>query len=473
MGAGFTFDYFLRAMLVRWKFIAGSILLGILVAIALMIFLPPVYRSTATVVAGVRAPETIGPQSVAEQLSADYLLTQEDILKSERVAQQVVSDTGLAREPDAIERFQWKAEYGPLPEYIAKSIGWGLDIKSSATNSRVMEISYLSADPDFSARMANAFAKAFVDVNIDLQSDPARRNVLSYDRQLATLSSQMDTMQKELAAKQRKLSIVAGRGEPDPDAAQLVALSSAMAGAQAAAAQTQAATAGGALPDMQSSPVVQGLLAQISQQEAQLRNMATVMGPNHPDYRQLQAQIAGLRQQLVAQEGIVRQAAAVRAAQATQTQGKLQGNIASQRSRVIDTRAAQNDVSVLEQNLANLRSSYDQISQRRAQLQVLDNTAQTNITLLSSAVAIPKSVALSKTIALLACTFLGALIGVAGALAHELLDRRIRFSEQLETWLGIPDLGSIRSNDDQRLEMVRRFSGLLPRPRSLLSGPSS
>ena len=50
-------------------------------------------------------------------------------------------------------------------------------------NSRVVNLSYESLDPKEAARLANAYAKAFVATTLDLSIEPARRNAAWFDRQ--------------------------------------------------------------------------------------------------------------------------------------------------------------------------------------------------------------------------------------------------------------------------------------------------
>lgn len=450
----------------KWLLLVLCIAISLIVAITILLVTKPLYKSTATVVAGVRAPETIGPQSVAEQLSADYLLTQEDILKSDRVSRQVVSDLGLASAPDAARQFKWTPKDGPLPDYIARKVRSSLVIDSSAVNSRVMAISYMSGDPQFAAVMANAFANAFIDVNIQLQADPARRTVASYSNQLEVLGRQLRQMQAALIARENALDIVAGKGEADPDSARLNSLSAELAAAQAQSASASSRVGAAALPDTMSSPVVQNLQADISRLEAQRDLLSASAGPNNPDYRQLVAQIAGLRGQLSLQEGLIRKTAAAAAAQARMAQAGLNGAVLAQRGRVTKVRAAQSEVTVMQQDIANLQASYDQITQRRAQLQVLDNTAQTNISLLSPATESDEPVLPRRFMTLFAGLCIGGALGVLIALGIEFFDRRIRFSREMETWLGIPDLGSIRISPPQPLRLPRVITALLPSPRA-------
>lgn len=454
-----------KVLLEKWRIIALCTALALALAVLDLVVTTPVYKSTATVVAGVRAPETIGPQSVADQLSSDYLLTQEDILKSDRVARQVVTDTGLANAPGVIQQYGWEPKDGALPDFIASNLRNGLIVNSSVTNSRVMEIGFLSGDPQFAATMANAFANAFIDVNVQLQADPARRTVASYTRQLDVLSRKLHQMQAQLVAREGTLDIVAGKGENDPDSARLNALSAQLAAAQAQSAAASSRAGAGALPDTMASGVVQGLQTEIARLEAQRSQLSASAGPNNPDYRQLVAQIAGLRGQLSSQEALIRKSAAATAAQAQAMQSGLNGAVTAQRGRVTKVRAAQSEVSVMQQDITNLQASYDQIAQRRAQLEVLDNTGQTNISLLSPATPSDKPVLPRRLMTLALALVTGVIAGVLLALTIEFFDRRIRFSSEIESWLGIPDLGAIRISPPQPMRLPRMVAGLLPNMR--------
>ncbi|MET0241307.1 MAG: GNVR domain-containing protein [Sphingobium sp.] len=454
-----------RVLIERWKLLFVCIAIALIAATASILTTKPLYKSTATVVAGVRAPETIGPQSVAEQLSGDYLLTQEDILRSDRVAQQVVSSSGLASAPGAASRFKWTPRDGSLPQFIARKLRASLLVESSAVNSRVMQISFLSGDPRFAASMANAFADAFIDVNVQLQGDPARRTIASYTTQLDELSRKLQQMQSELGKMEADRNIVASKGEVDPESTRLGSLSSALAQAQAQSVAVSSRAAMSAMPDTMASPVVQSLQTEISRLEGQKDLLAATAGPNNPDLRQLQSQIDSLRSQLRSQEGLIRQTALAAARQAKLAETGLSGAMSNQRDRVAQVRTAQNEISVLQQDIANVKTAYDQINQRRTQLQVLDNTGQTNISLLSPGMESDRPVAPRRLLTLMMALFGGGLIGIVIALGMELLDRRIRFSSEIESWLGIADLGSIRLSAPPPSRLPRLVAGLLPGPK--------
>lgn len=455
--------HIIKALAVRWKTILACFLATFAISILYSLFAPSLYQSTASLVVDVRAPETYGAQSVAPQMAGDYLLTQEDILKSTRVAEQVVADTGLAEVPNAAERYGWTPDNGPLATFVANKIKSGLQITSTAVNSRVIQMSYVSRNPEFSASMANAFSKAYIDVNLKMQQEPAFQAVKSYTEQMTALGVKLNQAQSKLAAREKALGIVAGKDQASPDNTRLDALSSQLASAEAQAELSASRTVGTSLPETMSSPIVQGLQADLARLEGQRSQLQGVAGPNNPDYRQLMENIAALRAEMAKHQALVRQSASASVAQARSAEVGISGAVAEQRKRVIDARAAQNEISIMQQDVSSLQDSYNKMAARRSELLALGNGTQTNISVLSPAIPDPEPVSPRVKLALFLGVFGGLALGCAIALLLELMDRRIRDAEQLETWLGIPDLGSIEAiAGPGRFRLPRRIAGFLP-----------
>ncbi|MDO6416070.1 GNVR domain-containing protein [Sphingomonas sp. BIUV-7] len=450
----------LTVLLARWKMLVGGVAIGIFVAAIYIFVTPKIYQSTASLVLNVRAPETVGIQSVAEQLSPDYLITQEDILKSSRVARRVAEATGVATEVSLARQWGWTPADGAVADYMAKQLGNSLSIRSSAVNSRVIELGYSSPDREFAALMANAFAEAYADVMVDLQTEPARRTVDSYSQQLASLSLQLGSAQKKLAARQKELGIVSST-DSDADTVRLDALASQLAIAQAEGAAVGGRSKAGALPDAMASPVVQGLQGEIAKLEGQRRQLSTVAGPNNPDYQQITNQLSELRSQVATQQGLIRQSVAASSQQTGSALSDLSSSIAQQRQRVIEARAARAEVAVLDQDVNNIKTLYDQVAARRAQLKVLGDVGQTNVSILTRAMPSRRPVWPRKGRILVFGIVGGFVLGVVIAIGIELADRRLRGSSEFEHWLGIPDLGSIQMGERRQRRLSGGVAGLI------------
>lgn len=63
----------------------------------------------------------------------------------------------------------------PITVWLANLLQKKLDVKPSR-ESNVINTGYTGNDPTFAAAVANAFAQAYIDVNLELKIEPARQN---------------------------------------------------------------------------------------------------------------------------------------------------------------------------------------------------------------------------------------------------------------------------------------------------------
>lgn len=439
-----TLAQFIRVLKARWIMIA--ILAGLLFvgAIGWAKLSQPIFRATAQVIINVRAPETVGNQTLADQLSPDYLSTQVDVIRSERVLKTAAARLELAKDKKFLEDMEWKGK-GSLDQSLVRQLSDNLSIDGGASTSRVIGVGYTANDPATAARIANAIAGAYVEISLDLQSQPAKESADWYDRRSREVQAQLAATQAKLTARQQALNIsTPNQGQPNVEEARLQGLSVQLATAMAASADSRSRAGGGALPDTMVNPVIQTIQSEIAKLEGQRIQLATTAGPNNIDYRNLVAQIAGLRGQLAQQQRMVQASASTAASQAGNNVAQLEAEVAAQQRRVIESRARTDELSVLEQDVRNLQTVYDQMAARRSQLNLLGESGQSNVAILSAATP-PERPTWPRTGRMAAIGLaLGLLIGVVLAVVQELLDQRIRSADDFEIWLGIPSLGQLR-----------------------------
>ncbi len=452
----------------RLRVLLAFVILGLLLSLLWVWSSPLIYQSTAQLLVTVRAPDMVtvaGDQNVASQLQPDYLATQVDVIKSDRVAVAAVKKLGIDQDPAALTQYRNAGSPGAPSMFFADRLRGSLRVLPSAS-SRVISLTYASQNPQTAATVANAFADAYRDTSLALQIEPARQASSWYESSAADLRKKLDKAQEALSLRRAALGVTAPNDQAgDAEDARLGALSQQLASAQAAQAVQNARATGGALPDTMTSPVVQSLLSDISRVEAQRSQLATFAGPNNVDYQQLTNQLAKLRSELAQQKALVAQSASTSSAQSAQSTAALQAAVDTQRRRVIDSQRSRGDIASLEQDVMTLKNTYEQIVARQAQATLLGATSQTNVTLLSPATVPLRPSGLPKTFKVLVGLFGGILLGLLAAVCLEFLDQRLRRPEDAPVWLGIPNLGGVRtlSHRDGRLigQSVRRY---LPRP---------
>ena len=431
----------------RWRLIAGFTLSSLFLVLLFSLVKHAVYEATADVLIDVKTPNTVqmaGDPGVTAQIQPDYLATQADVIRSRRVALAAARRLNLARNPS------FSAQYSS-PDAQRDPEGFFTDHAVAAlkvvpsVNSRLVSISFRSKDPDWAAQVANAFAGGFQDVSLQLQNQPEHDASSWYDQAITRLGSQLQSSEADLAAKRAQLGITASSDQLDDNDTRLAVLSQQLATAQAQQAVQDQRIVGGALPDATINPVIQSLETDKSRLEAQRNQLATYAGPNNPDYKQISSQISALNDQIAKQRATIAQSASSSAAQSDQAVSQLERAVGAQRQRVINSLQHRGEVAALAQKVAHLKTSYQSLVAKQAQSEILAGSGQTNVSVLSPAEVPTHPVGLPWLLKMMLGAIAGFAVGLAAALALEFLDQRMRTPFDSELWLGIPNLGSVRT----------------------------
>ena len=453
-----------RLLTMRWRVSVVCAFLGAIVALIWAYSTVPAYEATAQLMINVRAPETLGQggvQTMMDQVGPDYLSTQVDVIKSDRIARLVVQRLNLGSNTTFLEAMGWKGR-GSIEDFLATRLGYGLKVTPGSALSRVLDISYRASSGRFAAAAANAFAQAYVDTTLDLQAQPSRDNANWYQRRLAEVQRELSVAQERLSTRQKELGISSPSNQANPEDIRLQGISAQIANAQTADAAARSRTTGGALPAILADPVIAGLQSDLAKLESQRAQLATTAGPNNPDYKQVVGQISALEKQVAAQKARLTAGTAVAAQQAAAAVSNLSAAADAEKKRAIDARAQHDEIGVLEQDVRNLQLVYEQMAARRSQLDLMGESTQSNVAVLSPASNPEKAVWPRKGLMLIGGFFLGGVAGLILIIGRELIDQRLRASSDYEAWLAIPDLGRLRLEVPQTRGLLYQGMALLP-----------
>lgn len=438
-----------------WVFL--SLLVATVAAAACVtLLLPKSFDSTVSLLLDNRDEQSLTGTLPSGRERAGFMQTQIDIINSQRVARRVVADLKLAESPAAKAGFAESGAAGTIEDWI----GAGLlsKLKVSSSQSSVIELTYSSNEPKFATKAANAFAKAYMDTTLDLRTNPTRQAAAWFDDQLKTLRTDLESAQNRLADFQRAKGIIATDERVDVENARLAELST--QALQAAnltyEAQSRSGLASGStsrenLPEVLGNPLVQSLKIEMLRAEARLQELSTRLGPNHPQYQQQAAEIAGLRSKMNGEIGRV--VAGVRnvTAQSRAREQSLQAALAAQRQRVIEMRDAKNAAFVLARDVETAQKAYEAAHQRYLVNKVESGARATNVTVLNAATEPTRPARPKVLLNILLGFVVGMVLGLAAVFLLELLDRRVRSSDDLETGLDAPLIGTLQPWHPSRL----------------------
>lgn len=437
--------------------LALCVVLCVAGAIAANLLLPKHYASTATVVIDSKTTDAL----TGTIIPAPLMQTQLEIIRSERVALQVVNATRLTESPIARKLFEEKTEgRGSITHWWAERLQKNLELQNRR-DSNLVDITFTAPDPRFAALIANAFAKAYIDTTLELTLQPARQTATWFDEQLKDLRGNFEAAQKKLVAAQQKYGIVATEERLDVEHQRLTDLSSELTSAQVEArdsimrkSSAQAFVAQGTppdqLPEVIASPLVQSLKTELLKAEAKLQEISTRLSENHPNYQMQAAEVRTLREKLAQEIRTLVGSLGTAAALSGERQAKLAGALEGQKAKLLELKRQHDDIALLKGEVSSAQRAYEAASMRFTQTNLASRGSQTNVLLLNPAVESTEPSSPREFRNLLVGLIAGIILGLNAVVGVEAVDRRIRSGDDLKTEVPLPLLATLDRSSHQK-----------------------
>ena len=442
-----TIQQFLLILRARIWLVVLITIAAMALALGVSLMLEKQYTAEASVLVDVKGGEPLPGSGVPVQFLPGYMATQIDIINSERVARRVVERLKL--DQSAVAREQWLADtegVGDIRVWLADLLKRKLEVRPSR-DSTVVHIGFTGTDPAFAAVVANAFAASYIDVNLELKVEPARQYAQWFDERTASLREKLEAAQSRLSAFQREKGIVATDERLDVENARLSELSSQLVAVQAQRVDSHSrqAQTGSAetLPEVMQNGLIQGLKAELARQEATRQQLAGRLGRNHPELARADAEIASLRDRIAAEVRRVASSIGTTSRVNDRRESEIQASLDAQKQRVLELKGQRDQIAVLQRDVENAQRTYDMVTQRLAQTSLESQNQQTNVVVLTPAVAPIEHSRPRTLLNAIVATFLGLLVGISSALLRELADQRVRGVADLADTLDMPVLGVI------------------------------
>ncbi|HET6889535.1 MAG TPA: Wzz/FepE/Etk N-terminal domain-containing protein [Pyrinomonadaceae bacterium] len=440
-----NFNQLIRILGARIGFIIATLLIVVGAALAVTLLMEEKYTAQASILVDYRGANPITNAILPVQLFSGYLTTQIDVIKSQSVTLKVVDELNLVEDEETRARYLpvelWRVVYnwaisgvkstfpqwfkqGPSDSYEVKRyrIAEGL-LKYLAVipskESNVLHIEYTAADGAAAETAANAFVRAYVKTNLEMDIKPAQQSSKWFDEQIESMHQALIKAQNEFSAYQRESGIILTDEHLDTETSRLTDLSSQLVMAQS-----------------QNHPAIQALKSELARSEARLNSLPPQYGSAHPQFQQAQQEVAQARAALSRDSG--------------QVVAQIQGKTDAQRGRVLQMKKQRSQAAILQNNLENAQKAYDGAMQRFAQTRMESQIKQTNVSVINSAVAPKKPSSPNLPMNLGLAVFCGLMLSVGLTLLLEITNRTVRSAEDLRLTLGLPVLGVLAGPSGMR-----------------------
>jgi succinoglycan biosynthesis transport protein ExoP len=438
----------LLALRARYRIVLLTLAVTVAAAVIISLLLPKTYMAGVSMVVNYKGVDPVTGLSQPTQMMPGYIATQVDIIKSRSTALRVVDDLKLADSPAVRQQFADATDgRGNVRDWLADLLLSKVDAVPSRESS-VINITFKGTDPEFVAAVANSFATAYLNLSVQLRTDPVQQASGYITTQIKLLRDQYERAQSRLSKYQEENNIYSADNRVDVETTRLNDLSSQLVAVQsqlmeASSRRRQAEGSAATSPDVQSNPLIQTLRSNLAAAEAKFADTSQRLAPNHPQYISAKSEVDKLRSNLEEQVRLTSSSVSANANILQARENELRAALAAQKTKVQALNGARDEFSVLTNEMENARRAYEMAGQRFNQTSLEGQSKQADIAVLTAATA-PLSPSGPRVLLNVAVSVvIGLVLGLGAVLVLELLDQRVRSASHLGEAFGLPVLGVI------------------------------
>jgi capsular exopolysaccharide synthesis family protein len=479
----------------------------ILTAVVIYVFTAvPIYRGTTQILIERANPNLLSPQDMfaIDPSGQDFYQTQYRILESRAIAREVIKRLNLGRHPEykssdgsgfsLLSPLSWFA--APVPKTAARQqeIEAGLvgafqsrvSIKP-IRNSRIVEISFESADPKLAAMGANGVAQAYIDWNLGLRIKSTQSASVFLDEQVKQAKQKMEVSEQAIQQYREKygLSLMATKNADTAAAedisrqrlrqvsSQLMEATNRRIEAEIKYRKAQELSRSSELADSIPEVVMNPIIISMKDKEIQLirerSEKAGKYGPKHPVMEALNQELENLRKQKRLEIGNIVSALRANYEVAARQEGSLSSALRSSEGETISRDKISIQFQVLQQEAESNRQLYDLLLKRMKETSVTEENRTVNIHVVDAAELPSGPVKPQKAKGMLFALVLGLGLGTGAAFFIEYLDDTVKNPEDIEKYFDVPYLGSIPRFETHEEGKIDSDLMVLDNPKSPIS----
>ncbi|WGZ91690.1 MAG: polysaccharide biosynthesis tyrosine autokinase [Candidatus Thiocaldithrix dubininis] len=403
----------------------------------------------------------------------DFYQTQFEILKSRTLADKVIADLNLSN-TEALK--QQAASSGRLNAILVAIRSWfGIQndnvnppsqtlpfadtiLKNFSVtpvkNSAIVTLTYVDKDPKQAQAIVNAYAKNYIDINLERRKNSSAASDSFLKRELADAKSKVEVSEQKLIGFAKRESIVQlsadNKNADSLESQTVISLNIALAEAEkdriaanARLEQAQHMSASKLLED----PTIQQLKNQLAKLQGDYQEKLQIYKPEYPLMLQLQSQIDELNLQIRTTSGSVSHTVAkalkAEADAAKQRESELRNKLAKQQSNLLAYRDKSIDYNLLQREVETNRKIYEALLERSKEFEITSGLGKNNVSIVDPALLPNKPFKPNPPLNLALGGVLGLFLGILTAFLFEFVNDKIRSSDELEKLTNLPILGSI------------------------------
>ena len=465
----------------KWTVI-GSIAIALVLGLVLSMLSTRQYTATSTVEIQRENAKILNVEGVRSQVTSadqEFYQTQYGLLKSRRLAELVVINLKLTRDP------QFRDAFGLAPvagnalstKIVGNAAGTTAEIVqarsillsrvtiSPVRLSRLVDIGFTSPDPALSAKIANAWSEAFIQSNIQRGFDETGFARKFLEDRLESTRQKLEESERlsvDYASRQRIVAVeVQGPNGTSTEskslneeglAALTTELNKAIADRLSAQAALKAGYRSGPV-DAGSSAASSALRQKRAEVSSEYQKLMVQFEPGYPAAQALKEQLNQLDRSIASEERYVQSSNSrdLNAADAAAAgrESRLRVAVDEQTARLLAEKRAGIQYNIYKREVDTNRQLYDALLQRYKEIGVAGGANRTNVSIVDKA-DIPTApskpnIPFNLFLALIG----GTIVGFALTVIWEQIDVAVSDPTDVQRSLGLPVLGVIPQSDSE------------------------
>ena len=407
-----------------------------------------------------------GLDQVSNPYDAEFYETQFSLMKARSLAERIVRDLKLDGDSSFFTAHGIEVSEGGgktlsndermrREDLAARLILRGVKI-DPVKNSSLVNVSYTSRSPQWSARMANAWPQEFINANMDRQFSSTADARTFLEQHLQDLRAKLDESENTLIEFGNSHNIVKLGGGRDAQghaeeprtlvASNLEALNAALVQARTdrIAAQSRTAAGAGAYnSDVLQNSSINSLRSKREELAGDYARLLVQFEPDYPAARALKSQMDALDAAIVRETARVGSGRQASYAEAVNRENELASQVRALKAQFDQQQRDTIQYNVYQREVDTNRQLYDALLQRYKEIGIAGTVGATNIVIVDQAKVpgAPSSPNLERN--LLISLLIGLALSTAVVLGLEQMDQSVRDPDDVEKLLRLPLLGSV------------------------------
>jgi succinoglycan biosynthesis transport protein ExoP len=365
----------------------------------------------------------------------------------------VKSAVGIAPEPARAN--EAPKERDPFARYAGVVLG-SLSV-APVRNSRLVDISMTSTDPQFAAELANAHARTYIEQNLEYRFSASKEATAWLESQLAEQRKKVEESEAALQRYKEQHDAVAVEDRQNIVVQRLADLNSAATRAKTARIEKEAlynqlrsiqnSNALDSFPAVLGNEYVQKLKGDLADLQRQQAQLADRYGDRHPEMVKVRSAIQAAESKLEIEIDKVVQSVKSEYDTALAQERTFVGALEGGKAEALSLNRKGIEFSVLQRDAESNRQVYEALLQRTKETGISGELKASNIRVVDAA-EVPGTPFLPKRQRdLTTAAFSGLVLALGLVFLFEYLDNRIKSPQELRSQLNVPFLGMVPSID--------------------------